>query len=30
LLEQRGYTRQDVENIMHGNWLRLLGKGLPG
>jgi membrane dipeptidase len=30
LLEQRGYTQQDVENIMHGNWLRLLGKGLPG
>ncbi|HEY8744745.1 MAG TPA: membrane dipeptidase, partial [Chloroflexota bacterium] len=29
LLEQRGYTRQDVENIMHGNWLRLLGQGLP-
>src|SRR5487761_1619070 len=30
LLRQRGYTEQDVANIMHGNWLRLLGQGLPG
>ena len=26
LLEARGYTSQDVENIMHGNWLRFLKK----
>jgi membrane dipeptidase len=26
LLQKRGYTRQDVENIMHGNWLRFLRK----
>jgi len=26
LLQKRGYTTQDVENIMHGNWLRLLQK----
>ena len=24
LLEMRGYTEEDVENIMHGNWLRVL------
>ncbi|MCW5910663.1 MAG: membrane dipeptidase [Cyclobacteriaceae bacterium] len=24
LLSQRGYTRQDIENVMHGNWLRFL------
>ncbi len=24
LLLKRGYTQQDIENIMHGNWLRLL------
>jgi membrane dipeptidase len=29
LLTQRGYTEQDIENIMHGNWLRLLGRALP-
>jgi membrane dipeptidase len=29
LLQQRGYTPQDVENILHGNWLRLLGRALP-
>jgi membrane dipeptidase len=29
LLQQRGYSEQDVTNIMHANWLRLLGKGLP-
>jgi microsomal dipeptidase-like Zn-dependent dipeptidase len=28
-LTQRGYTEQDIENIMHGNWLRLLGRALP-
>ncbi|ASZ14736.1 membrane dipeptidase [Chitinophaga pendula] len=26
LLEKRGYTQQDVENVMHGNWLRFLRK----
>lgn len=29
LLQQRGYTPQDVENILHGNWLRLLERALP-
>jgi len=24
LLEKRGYSKQDVENVMHGNWLRFL------
>ena len=24
LLKKRGYAQQDVENIMHGNWLRFL------
>ncbi|MDQ6761047.1 MAG: dipeptidase, partial [Bacteroidota bacterium] len=24
LLYKRGYTKEDVENIMHGNWLRFL------
>jgi membrane dipeptidase len=24
LLKQRGYSEPDVENIMHGNWLRFL------
>ena len=24
LLEKRGYTKADIENIMHGNWLRFL------
>jgi membrane dipeptidase len=26
LLQKRGYTRQDIENIFHGNWLRFLRK----
>lgn len=26
MLEKRGYTSTDVENIMHGNWLRFLRK----
>jgi membrane dipeptidase len=26
LLIKRGYTEQDVENMMHGNWLRFLRK----
>jgi membrane dipeptidase len=24
LLSKRGYSEKDVENIMHGNWLRFL------
>jgi membrane dipeptidase len=24
LLEKRGYSKSDVENVMHGNWLRFL------
>ena len=24
LLYNRGYSKEDVENIMHGNWLRFL------
>jgi membrane dipeptidase len=26
LFEKRGYTAADIDNIMHGNWLRLLRK----
>ncbi|MEA5141222.1 dipeptidase [Arcicella rigui] len=26
ILEKRGYTQTDIENIMHGNWLRFLRK----
>jgi membrane dipeptidase len=28
LLTKRGYTPQDIENVMHGNWLRFLRKAL--
>lgn len=28
ILERRGYTAQDRDNIFHGNWLRLLGRVL--
>jgi hypothetical protein len=24
LLQKRGYTSNDIENVMHGNWLRFL------
>ena len=24
LLRQRGYTEEDIANVMHGNWLRFL------
>lgn len=24
LFEKRGYSQQDIENIMHGNWIRFL------
>lgn len=27
-LEKRGYTREDIEKVMNGNWLRLLRQGL--
>ena len=26
LLQQRGYTPQNIEKVMHGNWLRFLKK----
>jgi len=26
LFFKRGYSNEDVENIMHGNWLRFLTK----
>ena len=26
LLQQRGYTEEDIRNVMHGNWLRFLRK----
>jgi membrane dipeptidase len=26
MLIQRGYSNSDIENIMHGNWLRFLRK----
>jgi membrane dipeptidase len=29
LLTKRGYQKTDIENVMHGNWLRLLKKSLP-
>jgi membrane dipeptidase len=29
MLEARGYKQQDIENIMHGNFLRFLRKNLP-
>ena len=29
LLTKRGYGQSDLENIFHGNWLRLLRKSLP-
>ena len=29
LLEARGYKQQDIENIMHGNFLRFLRQNLP-
>ena len=30
LLEKRGYTKQDVQNMMHGNWLRFLRNAWGG
>lgn len=29
LLEKRGYKKDDVEKVMHGNWLTFLRKSLP-
>jgi membrane dipeptidase len=29
LLEKRGYSRTDVEAIMHGNWIRFFSETLP-
>ncbi len=29
LLRARGFTADDVERVMHGNWLRLLAEALP-
>ena len=26
LLSKRGYKNEDIENVMHGNWLRFLRK----
>jgi membrane dipeptidase len=26
LLEKRGYSADDIENVLHGNWLRFLRK----
>jgi membrane dipeptidase len=30
ILRRRGYSEEDVNGIMHGNWLRMLRRGLPG
>lgn len=29
ILQQRGYTEEDIRKIFHGNWLRVLKRGLP-
>jgi membrane dipeptidase len=29
ILGRRGYRENDIEKIMHGNWLRLLRRALP-
>jgi membrane dipeptidase len=29
LLRERGYEQDDIASILHGNWLRLLGRALP-
>jgi len=26
MLQKRGYSQTDIENIMHGNWMRFLRK----
>ena len=30
LLQARGYSREDIEGIMHGNWMRFFGGALGG
>jgi microsomal dipeptidase-like Zn-dependent dipeptidase len=29
MLQQRGYSDSDIEQIMHRNWLRMLNRVLP-
>ena len=29
LLQRHGYSKSDIEAIMHGNWIRLYGESLP-
>ena len=29
ILDKRGYSDKDIDNIFHGNFLRFLGKSLP-
>ncbi len=29
LFEERGYDSEDIEGIMHGNWIRVLSRALP-
>ena len=29
LLEEKGYNQDDIDHIMHGNWLRILTNNLP-
>ena len=29
LLSKRGYSKSDIENVMHGNWLRFLRNAWP-
>jgi membrane dipeptidase len=28
MLQKRGFSQEDVESIMHGNWLRLLRQAM--
>ncbi len=30
ILRKRGYIQEDIERFMHGNWLRVMRKALPG
>ena len=29
ILAERGYTDEDIDNILHGNWLRFFRRWLP-
>jgi membrane dipeptidase len=29
ILDKRGYSSEDIDNLFHGNWLRFLGEALP-